>query len=113
MRPTQAANLLDASTLPRATLGRTGYEITRMGLGAWAIGGGNWQGGWGHQDDWDSIRAIHHAVEAGINWIDTAPAYGLGHAEEVVGHAVAMLPEHDRPLIFTKCGLVWREGEPT
>jgi aryl-alcohol dehydrogenase-like predicted oxidoreductase len=99
--------------LPRKTLGTTGYEITRLGLGAWAIGGGGWQGGWGEQDDRESIAAIHHGVESGINWIDTAPAYGLGHAEEVVGRAVAELPEADRPLVFTKCGLVWEEGATT
>lgn len=96
-----------------ATLGRTGFEITRVGLGAWAIGGGGWQGGWGPQDDAESIAAIHAAVERGINWIDTAAAYGLGHAEEVVGEAVAALPESDRPLVFTKCGLVWEEGATT
>ncbi|HUR48900.1 MAG TPA: aldo/keto reductase [Acidimicrobiales bacterium] len=95
------------------SFGRTDFEITRVGLGAWAIGGGEWQGGWGPQDDADSIAAIHHAVERGINWIDTAPAYGLGRAEEVVGEAVRQLPEADRPLIFTKCGLVWKEGERT
>ncbi|MEY2398505.1 MAG: hypothetical protein QOJ00_1679, partial [Actinomycetota bacterium] len=64
-------------------LGTTGFEISRVGLGAWAIGGGEWQGGWGPQDDAESIAAIGHAVELGINWIDTAAAYGLGRAEEV------------------------------
>ncbi len=94
-------------------LGTTGLQITRVGLGAWAIGGGEWQGGWGPQDDKDSIAAIHRAVERGVNWIDTAPAYGLGRAEEVVGQAVRQLPENDRPLVFTKCGLVWKPGERT
>lgn len=94
-------------------LGTTGMEITRVGLGAWAIGGGEWQGGWGPQDDRDSIAAIHRAVELGVNWIDTAPAYGLGRAEEVVGEAVRQLPAADRPLVFTKCGLVWAPGERT
>jgi aryl-alcohol dehydrogenase-like predicted oxidoreductase len=95
------------------TLGTTDLEITRVGLGAWAIGGGGWQGGWGPQDDDESLRTIRRAVELGINWIDTAAAYGLGHAEEVVGRAVAGLPEDERPLLFTKCGLVWEEGATT
>lgn len=94
-------------------LGRTDLDITPVGLGAWAIGGGEWQGGWGPQDDAESMAAIHRAVEHGVGWIDTAPAYGLGRAEEVVGRAVAALPEGDRPLLFTKCGLVWRPGERT
>lgn len=97
--------------MTRSALGTTGLQITRVGLGAWAIGGGEWQGGWGPQDDKDSIAAIHRAVELGVDWIDTAPAYGLGRAEEVVGEAVRQLPEADRPLVFTKCGLVWTEGE--
>ncbi|HEX9969349.1 MAG TPA: aldo/keto reductase [Acidimicrobiales bacterium] len=92
-------------------LGQTDLQITPVGLGAWAIGGGEWQGGWGPQDDDESVAAIHRAVELGVNWIDTAPAYGLGRAEEVVGRAVAELPAGDRPLLFTKCGLVWEPGE--
>src|SRR3954447_9914871 len=100
-------------TLARTALGNTALDISRLGLGAWAIGGGEWQGGWGSQDDDESIAAIHHAVELGINWIDTAAAYGLGRAESVVGRAVAALPEPDRPLLFTKCGLVWEEGGRT
>jgi aryl-alcohol dehydrogenase-like predicted oxidoreductase len=96
--------------LPTRPLGRTGMDITTVGVGAWAIGG-EWAAGWGSQDDDDSIAAIHHAVERGVNWIDTAAAYGLGHSEEVVGRAVAALPEAERPLVFTKCGLVWGEGD--
>ena len=100
-------------TMNTVKLGGTALEITPVGLGAWAIGGGEWMGGWGPQDDEDSIAAIHHAVERGVNWIDTAPAYGLGRAEEVVGRAVAALPEADRPYVFTKCGLVWEQGART
>ena len=100
-------------TLPTTRLGATGFEITRLGLGAWAIGGGGWQGGWGPQDDAESVRAIHRAVERGINWLDTAAAYGFGHAEEVVGRAVSELSEGERPYVFTKCGLVWEEGAKT
>ncbi|HWI04533.1 MAG TPA: aldo/keto reductase [Acidimicrobiales bacterium] len=94
-------------------LGQTDLHITRVGLGAWAIGGAGWQGGWGVQDDMESIETIRRAVDLGINWIDTAPAYGLGHAEEVVGKAVRSIPEADRPLVFTKCGLVWEPGGTT
>jgi aryl-alcohol dehydrogenase-like predicted oxidoreductase len=96
--------------LPTRPLGRTGMDITTVGVGAWAIGG-EWAAGWGSQDDDDSIAAIHHAVERGVNWVDTAGAYGLGHSEEVVGRAVRALPEADRPHVFTKCGLVWEEGD--
>jgi aryl-alcohol dehydrogenase-like predicted oxidoreductase len=92
-------------------LGTTGLQVSPLGLGAWAIGGGDWQGGWGPQDDKDSIATIHRAVELGITWIDTAPAYGLGRAEEVVGEAVRQLPAAERPLVFTKCGLVWEPGQ--
>ncbi|MDQ4069494.1 MAG: aldo/keto reductase [Actinomycetota bacterium] len=96
-----------------ATLGTTDLEITRVGLGAWAIGGGGWQGGWGPQEDHESIETIRRAVDLGVNWIDTAGAYGLGHAEEVVGRAVRDLADDDRPYVFTKCGLVWEPGGTT
>lgn len=87
-------------------LGRTDLDITPIGFGAWAIGG-EWRFGWGPQDDADSIAAIHQAVSRGINWIDTAPAYGLGHSEEVVARALADIPASERPYVFTKCSLVW------
>ncbi len=82
-------------------------ELTPIGVGAWAIGGGGWAFGWGPQDDDQSIDAIHAALDAGVNWIDTAAVYGLGHSEEVVARAVADRP--DRPYVFTKCELVWDE----
>lgn len=87
-----------------APLGRTGFEVTRVGLGAWAIGG-PWERGWGAQDDRDSVATIVHAVESGINWIDTAAVYGLGHAEEVIADALDELGGGtERPLVLTKCG---------
>jgi aryl-alcohol dehydrogenase-like predicted oxidoreductase len=95
------------TSLPTTQLGRTGMHVTRTGFGAWAIGGGDWAFAWGNQDDAASIAAIRHAVESGINWIDTAAVYGLGHSEEVVAAALAGLPEADRPYVFTKGGLVW------
>lgn len=100
---------MSSSTLTTAQLGSTGLELTRVGLGTWAIGG-PWDFGWGPQDDTQSVRAIHEGVERGINWIDTAAVYGMGHSEEVVGRAVAELPEADRPFLFTKCGMRWEEG---
>lgn len=87
-------------------LGNSDLQITRVGYGAWAIGGGGWQFAWGSQDDNDSIAAIHRALELGVNWVDTAAVYGLGHSEEVVGRAVKSWPGA-RPYIFTKCGLRW------
>ena len=93
--------------LPLKPLGRTGMSITRAGFGAWAIGGGDWSFGWGAQDDAASIAAIRHALDRGINWIDTAAVYGLGHSEEIVRRALAELPSGRRPYVFTKCGLVW------
>jgi len=89
-------------------LGNSDLNITPIGFGAWAIGGGDWQFGWGHQDDADSVAAIHRALELGINWIDTAAVYGLGHSEEVVAKALADWPGQ-RPYIFTKCVRVWNE----
>ena len=83
-------------------LGSTGMEISRVGLGAWAIGGAEYDWGWGEQDDDDSIAAIHRALELGVNWIDTAAQYGFGHSEQVVGRAIAGLDE--KPFIFTKGG---------
>src|ERR687884_148084 len=92
-------------------LGSSGLEITTVGFGAWAIGGGGWAFGWGPQDDNDSLAAMRHALERGINWIDTAAVYGLGHSEEVVGRLLRELTPADRPLVFTKCGLVWDERD--
>lgn len=96
-----------STPLPTRRLGRTDMHITRVGFGAWAIGGADWAVGWGAQDDRESIAAIRHAIERGINWIDTAAVYGLGHSEDVVRRALAELPVDQRPLVFTKCGLVW------
>jgi aryl-alcohol dehydrogenase-like predicted oxidoreductase len=90
--------------LKTTQLGRTGLEITRVGFGAWAIGGGGWEFGWGSQDDDESIAAIHRALEQGINWIDTAAAYGFGHSEQVVGRALAGVAP--QPFVFTKCSLL-------
>ena len=95
------------TSLPTMRLGWTGMRLTRAGFGAWALGGGGWAHAWGDQDDAASVAAIRHAVESGINWIDTAAVYGLGHSEEVVAAALAGLPEADRPYVFTKGGQVW------
>lgn len=104
-------NLPANGSLPKRRLGLTDMQITRVGFGAWAIGGPDWAVGWGTQDDGDSIAAIRHAIDRGINWIDTAAVYGLGHSEEVVRRALAELPANDRPYVFTKCGLVWNEND--
>jgi aryl-alcohol dehydrogenase-like predicted oxidoreductase len=102
-----------ATNLPTVALGRTDMKITRVGFGAWAIGGGGWAFAWGDQDDNESIASMRHAVEAGVNWIDTAAVYGLGHSEELVGRVLADLPAADRPYVFTKCGLIWDERNRT
>jgi aryl-alcohol dehydrogenase-like predicted oxidoreductase len=98
--------------LKKRQLGKSGLEITTVGFGSWAVGGGGWSFGWGPQDDDDSIAAIRHAVSLGVNWIDTAAVYGLGHSEEVVGRAVREIPAGERPLIFTKCGLIFDRAKP-
>src|SRR3984957_18128100 len=87
------------------TLGQSDLNITRIGIGAWAIGGGKWEFGWGPQDDEQSVAAIRAGLDLGVNWIDTAAAYGLGHSETVVGRTVRGL--RTRPYIFSKCSLVW------
>jgi aryl-alcohol dehydrogenase-like predicted oxidoreductase len=97
-----------ARTLRTAQLGATGLQVTRVGFGAWAIGGGGWEFGWGPQDDDQSIAAVHRALELGVNWIDTAAAYGFGRSEEVVGRALEGVTE--RPYVFTKCSLVEGPG---
>lgn len=96
----------DRDRAPAATsrpLGPTGIEVTAVGLGAWAIGG-PWQKGWGAQDDAESVATIERALELGIDWIDTAAVYGLGHAETVIGGVLASLPAGKRPAVLTKCG---------
>jgi aryl-alcohol dehydrogenase-like predicted oxidoreductase len=98
-------------TLPTRPLGASGLALTTVGFGAWAVGGGGWLFGWGPQDDALSLAAMHRALELGVNWIDTAAVYGLGHSEEVVGHLLREVPAAERPLVFTKCGLVWDERD--
>lgn len=99
---------MQTTQLNTTQLGRTGLDITRVGFGAWAIGGGSWEFGWGPQEDEESIAAIHRALEQGINWIDTAAAYGFGHSEETVGRALRGLSE--RPYLFTKASLLEGAG---
>jgi aryl-alcohol dehydrogenase-like predicted oxidoreductase len=96
--------MMPNAALKTTMLGRTGLEITRVGFGAWAIGGGGWEFGWGPQEDEQSIAAIHRALDLGINWIDTAAAYGFGRSETIVGRAISGLAE--RPYVFTKCSLL-------
>ena len=100
--PNRKEKTMEKTQIKTSELGTTGLEITRVGFGAWAIGGAAYDWGWGAQDDEDSIAAIHHALELGVNWIDTAAQYGFGHSEEVVGRALAGLAE--RPYVFTKGG---------
>lgn len=98
--------------LPTRPLGSSGLHLTTVGFGSWAAGGGDWSFGWGPQDDEASIAAMRHAVERGVNWIDTAAVYGLGHAETLVGRLLRELSPRERPLVLTKCGMVWDERDP-
>ncbi|RWZ58316.1 aldo/keto reductase [Labedella populi] len=100
-----------STPLSSAPLGTSGLDVTRVGLGAFAIGGSAWSYGWGVQDDDESVQTILAAVDAGIDWIDTAAVYGRGHSEAVVGAALQQLSEDERPLVFTKGGLVWSEDD--
>src|ERR687895_1818356 len=100
------------STFPTRPLGNSTLKLTPIGLGAWAIGG-EWRFGWGPQDDGESIATIRRAIERGVNWIDTAAIYGLGHSEEVVGRAIHTIPRSERPYVFTKCSLVWDDAGNT
>jgi aryl-alcohol dehydrogenase-like predicted oxidoreductase len=100
------------ANLPTRRLGTTDMAITRVGLGAWAIGGTEWSTAGRPLTDEISIAAIRRAIERGINWIDTAPIYGRGHSEEVVRRALDGMPKGERPYVFTKCGIVWEESEP-
>jgi aryl-alcohol dehydrogenase-like predicted oxidoreductase len=102
---------MQTTQIKTGQLGTTGLEITTVGFGAWALGGGGYDWGWGNQEDEDSIAAIHHALELGINWIDTAAQYGFGHSEEVVGRALAGLGH--RPYVFTKGGQPEGPGRTT
>src|SRR6476660_7487076 len=90
--------------MKKRLLGNSDLHITPVGFGAWAIGGSGWEFAWGNQDDRASIEAIHRALDLGVNWIDTAAAYGLGHSEEVVARALEEW-SGARPYVFTKCGL--------
>lgn len=96
--------------LPTRRLGLRGPAVSLIGLGCWAIGGGG-PFGWGPQDDEDSLRTMHEALEAGINWFDTAPFYGHGHSEEVIGRFLGEVRGPERPFVLTKCGLVWDETD--
>lgn len=96
-----------ATDLQTQQFGKTDMHITPVGFGSWAIGGGDWVYGWGPQNDRESIEAIHRALDLGINWIDTAAAYGLGHSETVIGKALSGIA--DRPFVFTKCQLTWND----
>jgi aryl-alcohol dehydrogenase-like predicted oxidoreductase len=101
--------MTQTAALTLRKLGNSDLELTPIGFGAWAIGGGDWQYSWGPQDDNDSIAAIHRALDLGVNWIDTAAIYGLGHSEEVVARALKGMSK--KPYVFTKCTLRWLDDK--
>jgi aryl-alcohol dehydrogenase-like predicted oxidoreductase len=108
LKPSQSSIFIDmtsSASIPLRTLGNSDLQLTPIGFGAWAIGGGDWTYAWGPQDDNESVAAIHRAIDLGINWIDTAAIYGLGHSEEVVARAVKSASR--KPYVFTKCGIRW------
>jgi aryl-alcohol dehydrogenase-like predicted oxidoreductase len=100
------SNVTD-TTLPTRQLGSSDLHLTRIGFGAWAIGGGNWEFAWGAQDDDESVKTIERALDLGINWIDTAAIYGLGHSEEIVARALRHVAK--KPYVFTKCSMRWTD----
>ena len=102
-------DLLFTKPLKRRILGGSDLAISAIGLGTWAIGGGDWIFGWGPQKDSESLATIRQAIDCGINWIDTAAAYGLGHAEIIVSRALRDFPRADRPYVFATCSLIWDE----
>ena len=104
---TTSLNSEAASGFATRQLGNSDMHLTAIGFGAWAIGGGDWQFAWGHQEDDDSVAAIQRALELGINWIDTAAIYGLGHSEEVVARALQGVAA--KPYVFTKCSMRWND----
>lgn len=99
--------MISPDSLSLRALGNSDLNLTPIGFGAWAIGGGDWTYAWGPQDDNESIAAIHRAIDLGINWIDTAAVYGLGHSEEIVARALKSMSQ--KPYVFTKCGICWRK----
>jgi aryl-alcohol dehydrogenase-like predicted oxidoreductase len=99
------------AALPTRPLGTSDLQLSTVGFGAWAAGGGGWAYGWGPQDDTASIASIRHALERGVNWVDTAAVYGLGHSEEVLRRALHDVALRERPYVFTKCGMVWDERD--
>jgi aryl-alcohol dehydrogenase-like predicted oxidoreductase len=104
--------MANAMKLNKRPLGTSGIEISTVGFGAWAAGGSGWIFSWGPQDDAESVAAIRRAVDLGVNWIDTAAVYGIGHSEEVVGRALREIPAAQRPLVFTKCGVLTDPANP-
>src|SRR6266852_8475433 len=103
-----AKEVLQEIEMQMRKLGNADLHVTPVGYGAWAIGGSGWQFAWGSQNDKDSMAAIHRSLELGVNWIDTAAVYGLGHSEEVVARALKSW-SGPRPYVFTKCGRLWDE----